>query len=91
MSDCLRNLLNMCGRFELKTKFEKLPKVLKKEYPVGFEKKYETKHLIRPTDPVIVIKNEGVLKTTYMLWLISPWDKDPFDKKQGHLMQDQKP
>tara|TARA_B100000401_G_C52677865_1_gene658205 strand:+ start:106 stop:735 length:630 start_codon:yes stop_codon:yes gene_type:complete len=73
----------MCGRFELKTKFEKLPKVLKKEYPVGFEKKYETKNLIRPTDPVLVIKNEGVLKTTYMLWgFISPWDKDPFDKKK---------
>ena len=25
----------MCGRFELKTKFEKLPKVLKKDYPLG--------------------------------------------------------
>ena len=49
----------MCGRFELKTKFENLPKVLKQDYPLGLDSKYETQNLIRPHDPVIVIKNEG--------------------------------
>jgi len=71
----------MCGRFELKTKFDNLPKVLKKDYPNGLENKYETQNLIRPTDPVLVIKNEGRMKTTFMSWgFISPWAKDPFDK-----------
>jgi len=73
----------MCGRFELKTKFEKLPKVLKQDYPFGLDKKYETQNLIKPTDPVLVIKNEGKMKTTFMYWgFISPWAKDPFDKER---------
>ena len=72
----------MCGRFELKTKFDKLPKVLKQDYPKGLVSKYETQNLIRPTDPVLVIKNEGKIKTTFMVWgFISPWAKDPFDKE----------
>ena len=71
----------MCGRFELITNFKKLPKVLKRDYPDGLESKYETQSLIRPTDPVLVIKNEGRIKTTFMSWgFISPWAKDPFDK-----------
>ena len=71
----------MCGRFELKTKFEMLPKVLKQDYPSGLGSKYETQNLIRPTDPVLVIKNEGRIKTTFMSWgFISPFAKDPFDK-----------
>ena len=73
----------MCGRFELKTKFANLPDVLKQDYPIGLESKYETQSLIRPTDPVLVIKNEGRIKTTFMAWgFISPWAKDPFDKKR---------
>ena len=72
----------MCGRFELKTNFDKLPKVLKKNFPIGLETKYETQNLIRPTDPVLVIKNEGKMKTTFMYWgFISPWAIEPFDKK----------
>ena len=71
----------MCGRFELKTKFDKLPKVLKQDYSIGLNTKYETQNLIRPTNPVLVIKNEGRIKTTFMSWgFISPWAKDPFDK-----------
>ena len=71
----------MCGRFELKTKFDNLPRVLKQDYPSGLDTKYETQNLIRPTDPILVIKNEGKIKTTFMSWgLISPWAKDPFDK-----------
>ena len=73
----------MCGRFELKTKFEKLPTVLKQDYPSGLDSKYETQNLIRPNDPVLVIKNEGRIKTTFMTWgFISPWAKDPFDKER---------
>ena len=71
----------MCGRFELKTKFENLPKVLKQDYPSGLDTKYEPQNLIRPSDPVLVIKNEGKIKTTFMTWgFISPWAKDPFQK-----------
>tara|TARA_A100001388_G_scaffold268913_1_gene244578 strand:- start:525 stop:1163 length:639 start_codon:yes stop_codon:yes gene_type:complete len=73
----------MCGRFELKTKFENLPKILKKDYPIGFETKYEAQNIIRPSDPVLVIKNEGKMKSTFMSWgFISPYAKDPFDKKR---------
>ncbi len=73
----------MCGRFELKTKFDNLPKVLKKDYPNGLENKYETQNFIRPSDPILVIKNEGRMKTTFMTWgFISPWAKDPFDKER---------
>ena len=72
----------MCGRFELKTKYEWLPKVLKQDYPNGLDTRYQTQNSIRPTDPVLVIKNEGRIKTTFMSWgFISPWAKDPFDKK----------
>ena len=72
----------MCGRFELKTKFEKLPKILKQDYPRRLDLKYETQNIIRPNDIVLVIKNEGKIKTTFMKWgFISPWAKDPFNKK----------
>ncbi len=72
----------MCGRFELNSEFNDLPKVLKQDYPGGLDTKYETQNLIKPTDPVLVIKNEGKMKTTFMTWgFISPWAKDPFDKK----------
>ena len=73
----------MCSRFELKTKFDNLPKILREDYPNGLDTKYETQNLIRPTDPVLVIKNEGKMKTTFMYWgFISPWATDPFDKKR---------
>ncbi len=73
----------MCGRFELKTKFNELPKALKQDYPIGLDSKYETQKLIKPTDPVLVIKNEGRIKTTFMSWgFISSWAKDPFDKER---------
>ena len=73
----------MCGRFELNTKFDDLPKVLKDDYPSELRTKYEPQNLIRPTDPVLVIKNEGKMTTTFMHWgFICPWAKDPFDKKR---------
>ena len=71
----------MCGRFELKTKYDSLPKILKEDFPLGFATKYEIQNLIKPSDPVLVIKNEGKIKTTFMYWgFISPWAKDPFEK-----------
>ena len=73
----------MCGRFELKTKFDKLPEILKQDYPCGLDTKYEAQNLIRPSDPILVIKNEGRIKTNFMTWgFISPWAKDPFDKEK---------
>jgi len=73
----------MCGRFELNTEFDKLPKVLKQDYPIGLDSKYVIQNLIRPTDPVLVVKNEGKMKTTFMYWgFISPWAIDPFDKNR---------
>ena len=73
----------MCGRFELKTNFENLPKVLKEDYPNGLDTKYQTQNLIRPTDPILVIKNEGKLKNYfYVMGVYFLWAKDPFDKKR---------
>ena len=76
----------MCGRFELKTKFNKLPIILKKDYPSELDTKYQTQNLIRPSDPVLVIKNEGRIKATFMPWGFIPhWAKDPFDKKRPKI------
>ena len=49
----------MCGSFELKTRFEDLPNALKNDYPISLKNQYETQNLIRPLNPVLVIKNEG--------------------------------
>ena len=71
----------MCGSFELKTKFDNLPKISKQDYPSGLDTIYEPQSLIRPSDPVLVVKNEGKIQTTFMTWgFISPWAKDPFEK-----------
>ncbi len=73
----------MCGRYELKTDFKDLPSVLKNELPRAFEDKYERLELIRPTDPVIVLKSEGKTTTSIMLWgFLSEWAKDPFDSSR---------
>ena len=69
----------MCGRYELKTEFEQLPSILKKELPKDFAQSYAKQDLIKPTDPVLVLSNEGKVKTSLMLWgFISEWAKDPF-------------
>ena len=52
----------MCGRFELKTKFEKLPKVLKQDYPSGLDSQYDTQNLIRPNDQFLWLKTKEELK-----------------------------
>ena len=71
----------MCGRFELKTKFDDLPKIMKKNYPTNLNNKYQTQDLIKPNDPVLVLKNEGKIITTFMYWgFISPWASQPFNK-----------
>ena len=71
----------MCRKFELRAKFNNLPKALKQDYPPRLSSKYEIRTQINPLDPVLVIKNEGQMKTTFMSWgFISPWAKNPFDK-----------
>ena len=71
----------MCGRFELKTKFDDLPKIMKKNYPTNLNNKYQTQDLIKPNDPILVVKNEGKIITTFMYWgFISPWSSQPFNK-----------
>ncbi len=73
----------MCAKFELITEFENLPCILKHDYPIGLDTRYRSRNLIRPTDPILVIKNEGKIKTSFMSWgFISPWVKDQFDKKR---------
>tara|TARA_Y100001968_G_scaffold140063_1_gene128158 strand:- start:286 stop:924 length:639 start_codon:yes stop_codon:yes gene_type:complete len=70
----------MCGRYELKTEFKKLPSILKKDLPRGFEKNYAQQEVIRPSDPVLVLKSEGKTCTSLMLWgFVSEWARDPFD------------
>ncbi len=68
----------MCGRYELKIEYEKLSSLLKKDLPVGFEKNYEQQELIKPSDPVLVLKNEGKTSTSFMLWGFSKWNQAPF-------------
>ncbi len=71
----------MCARYELKTKMSGLPSLLRRNLPKGFEKNYEQQELIRPNDPVIVVKNEGKVTTSIMIWgFICEWVKDPFAK-----------
>ena len=70
----------MCSEYELDVPFNNLPILLKKELPKDFEQNYEEQKLIRPNDPVIVVKNEGKIRTSIMLWgFISEWTQDPFD------------
>ena len=73
----------MCGRYQLKTEFEDLPYLLKKDMPRGLNQRYEQQELIRPGDPIIVLKNEGKAQTSIMLWgFISEWSKDPFNSSR---------
>lgn len=71
----------MCSKYELTTKYQNLPALLKKELPKNFKQNYTEQFSIIPNDPVLVLKNEGKTITTIMLWgFISEWSKDPFDK-----------
>tara|TARA_Y100001968_G_C19345230_1_gene711688 strand:+ start:492 stop:1145 length:654 start_codon:yes stop_codon:yes gene_type:complete len=71
----------MCSRYELTSNFSELPYLLRKDVPQGLKEKYAKQELIKPTDPVIVLRNEGKTTTSIMLWgFISEWTKDPFDK-----------
>ena len=67
----------------IKTNYDSLPKIIKEDFPPGLKSKYETQNLIKPPDPVLVIKNEGKMKTTFMSWgFISTWERDPFEKSR---------
>tara|TARA_Y100001968_G_C19274835_1_gene676160 strand:+ start:92 stop:730 length:639 start_codon:yes stop_codon:yes gene_type:complete len=70
----------MCSKYELSITFEKLPSILKKDLPRDFELNYKQQKSIKPTDPVLVLKDEGKTSTSLMLWgFISNWAKDPFN------------
>jgi len=69
----------MCGRYQLKTEYKNLPNLLKKDIPAGLSKRYEQQSLILPGSPILVLKHEGKIQTSIMLWgFISEWSKDPF-------------
>ena len=73
----------MCGRYELNKKFSELPEILKESMPRAFKKNYEEQKLIKPNDPVLVLKNEGKISTSFMLWgFISEWAKNPFNSER---------
>ena len=72
------------GDLYLKTQYDSFPKIMKDEFPPGLNTKYDTQNLIKPNDPVLVIKNEGEMETTFISWgFISPWAKDPFEKSKS--------
>ncbi len=69
----------MCGRYELATEFGNLPSLLKQDLPRAFKENYAKQKVIRPNDPVLVLKNEGKIGSSIMLWgFISEWSKNPF-------------
>ncbi len=69
----------MCSRYALTTDLARLPSALKGNFPQGFTEHYEKQHLIRPSDPVLVLKEEnGIRSASFMLWgLLPDWSKDP--------------
>ena len=71
----------MCSRYELKISLKDLPWQLKLNMPKGFKDNYEEQALIKPSDPVIVVKQEEQkISTSFMLWgLIAEWSKDPIN------------
>ncbi len=70
----------MCGRYELKANFDQLPSPLKKFLPQRFKEHYKKQPLIRPSDPVLALKNQGNTTTSIMLWgFIPQWSKNPLD------------
>ncbi len=73
----------MCGSYELRAELEELPDILQNNTPTGFTLNYAQQPLIKPNDPVIVLKNEGKTSTSIMLWgFISEWSKNPFHESR---------
>ena len=72
----------MCGRYQLIAEFDQLKPLLKSCAPRGLESNYQKQQLIKPSDPVIVLRNEGKPATSIMVWgFVSEWSLDPFDSK----------
>ncbi len=68
----------MCSTYELLTNFCDLPLILKKELPYDFKANYQPQSLVRPSDPVLVLRNEGKITTSIMLWgFVSSWSTNP--------------
>ena len=70
----------MCGRYQLTTDFAELPLSIRKDLPRGFKENYEKQYLLKPKDPVLVLKNEGKVQSSLMLWgLIPEWSQSPLN------------
>lgn len=71
----------MCSQYALATDLEQFPHSLKKTLPQGFKEHYVHQQLIRPSDPVLVLKQEhGKTTSSLMLWgLIAEWSQDPIN------------
>ena len=73
----------MCEKYQLKTKFKNLPDLLKKDMPKALNQRYEQQFLIKPGSPILVLKHEGKIQTSIMLWgFISEWSKYPFERSR---------
>ncbi|HEY3311955.1 MAG TPA: SOS response-associated peptidase [Anaerolineales bacterium] len=65
----------MCGRFTLAVD----PADLQAAFPnFGFPKEIKARYNVAPTQPVLVLSNDGKLSADYFTWgLIPMWAKDP--------------
>ena len=71
----------MCSKFELTTELKGLPKLLKANLPNNFERYYAKQSLIKPGNPILVIRKEHKkVDSTFMLWgLLAEWSNNPFN------------
>lgn len=69
----------MCGRYCLAVPLERLPPPLDSVLPDGLADHYAPRELIRPGEPVLVLRQEhSRLEGALLLWgLLPDWAKDP--------------
>ncbi|WP_320667041.1 SOS response-associated peptidase family protein [Prochlorococcus sp. MIT 1307] len=68
----------MCGRYELTTDLEQLPRPGEAKIIDGIKNHYEKQPLIKPNDPVLVLKQEHArAEFSIMLWgLLADWEQE---------------
>ncbi len=70
----------MCSRYELSATYNELTSALKANLPKGFKDNYKKQLVLEPSNPVLVLKNEGKITSSIMLWgYISEWSKNPLN------------
>ncbi len=68
----------MCGRFTLTTEAKELAKRFGVEISASFYKNIAPRYNIAPTQPVVVLADDGERRVKQMRWgLIPSWAKDP--------------